>query len=214
MTLQVHAYILAGGRSSRFGSDKARATIDGLPLILRLANAVATFSLSITVVARREDTYQDLGLRTIADYEDFGGPVAGLLRALDDLVEKNIQPIESVNGNSFSHPSALADPTRALVLSCDLICWEPAWLTALLAMSHSGSNAIAFRTDRWQPFPGLYHPEMANAIRARTGFEDASMQTLLDDPNCKSIGISMNGLPSIRSANTQDELRRWISESK
>ena len=55
MTELVPAYILSGGRSSRFGSDKARALAAGKPLILHAADTVAPVAASITVVADRPD---------------------------------------------------------------------------------------------------------------------------------------------------------------
>jgi molybdopterin-guanine dinucleotide biosynthesis protein A len=199
----VHAFILAGGRSSRFGSDKARACIDGQPLIQRLANALASDVASVTVVAQQQDGYQDLGLRTIADYQVHGGPLAGLLRALEDL-------------RMVSFPSRIDDPVDAwaLVLSCDLIRWEPNWLIALRAnyTKNPATLAIAFRSDRWQPFPGLYHSSLAKLVRRRTELGDASMHGLLDDPATKTVAVGLAGLPPIQSANTPDELQGWQRE--
>ena len=37
-------FILAGGRSSRFGSDKARAVVHGQPLLMRLFQQVASLT--------------------------------------------------------------------------------------------------------------------------------------------------------------------------
>ena len=77
-------YILAGGRSSRFGSDKARALLDGEPLVARLARQIEPVARRVTVVAEAADTYADLGLRTIADRRPGLGPLAGLEAALLD----------------------------------------------------------------------------------------------------------------------------------
>ncbi len=205
MNSQVHAYILAGGHSSRFGSDKARVFVHGQPLIARLAQSLASDGVSVTVVAQQVDAYQDLGLRTIADYEAHHGPLAGLLRALEDLTER-------MEKNSKSCSDGCEENVRALVLSCDILQWEPVWLTALLSAMHLGSLATAFRTDRWQPFPGLYNPRLLDTIRKRTKLGKGSMHGFLDDPDCDSIAVELGELPQIRSFNTQDEFRRLLSE--
>ena len=46
------AFILAGGRSSRFGSDKARFLIDGEPLALRTARVLRACGLAPVLVLR------------------------------------------------------------------------------------------------------------------------------------------------------------------
>src|SRR5437867_170131 len=77
-------YIAAGGRSSRFGSDKARADVNGIPLILHVARRLEEAVSSLTVVADVEHKFEDLQLRTIADQHPGFGPMAALHAALDD----------------------------------------------------------------------------------------------------------------------------------
>ena len=48
---KVPVYILAGGRSSRFGHDKAMARLAGVPLLSRVGTLAAPFASRITVVA-------------------------------------------------------------------------------------------------------------------------------------------------------------------
>ncbi len=54
-------YILAGGKSRRFGSDKARAEAKGVAVIVRVAEALASIAGTVTVVADRAGRYDDLG---------------------------------------------------------------------------------------------------------------------------------------------------------
>ena len=60
-------YILAGGQSRRFGQDKARALVEGSPLLLHVARAAEPLGGEMRVVAAQEGEYQDLGLETVAD---------------------------------------------------------------------------------------------------------------------------------------------------
>lgn len=95
MTREVTGIVLAGGRSSRFGSDKlAIATsADGRsPTILdRAIDAVSTVASRVIVVGREEHDWQPRPgalIRAVPDLEPFGGPLqaltAGLAQVLPD----------------------------------------------------------------------------------------------------------------------------------
>ena len=140
------AYILAGGKSSRFGSDKARAVIDGMPNLRFLADRLAKFDLPTTIVAQSLSDYSDLGLRTIPDFERDAGPLVGTITALHDA--KSL-------GAEWS-----------LILTCDLLWHNDTWLEAMLAASQSAPStshpsvlAWLFQPDSFSPFPGLYHAD-------------------------------------------------------
>ena len=74
--------LLAGGRSSRFGSDKARVDVGGGPLLLRNLEALTHGGSDAFVVGPPRDTYADLGVRSLPDATPGGGPMAGLVTAL------------------------------------------------------------------------------------------------------------------------------------
>jgi molybdopterin-guanine dinucleotide biosynthesis protein A len=70
--------ILAGGQSTRFGSDKAYAMWNGVPLIDHVAVRLATITHAIVVCGRDHD-----GIPSIPDRPAPGlGPLAGLNAAL------------------------------------------------------------------------------------------------------------------------------------
>jgi len=76
-------YILVGGKSSRFGEDKALLEWQGQRLAAHVAGGVEAAAGSATLVGSIEK-YQHLGYRVIPDPVDGFGPLAGLLAALDD----------------------------------------------------------------------------------------------------------------------------------
>ena len=75
--VQVRRFVLAGGRSRRFGTDKARACINGQPLVQRIADHLLPEAKGVCVVADRADKYADLGLATLADPFPPGAPSTG-----------------------------------------------------------------------------------------------------------------------------------------
>lgn len=76
-------YVLTGGRSSRFGSNKAFVDVNGQPMVAHVAQQVRAASDTVTLVGPVE-TYGSLGLRVIEDGINDFGPAAGILAALED----------------------------------------------------------------------------------------------------------------------------------
>jgi molybdopterin-guanine dinucleotide biosynthesis protein A len=181
---QVPAYILAGGKSSRFGSDKARALLTGQPLIRRIADAVSLCALSVTAIADVPDKYSDLGLRTIDDTTPGQGPLAGLEAAMLDC----------------------AMPSWLLLLSCDLIDVRQPWIESLLRMRTDGARCIAFRPGGlWQPMLALYHTSALAIVQRRLVDRRLRMQELLDQLEAIESPLPTDW-PEVLQANTPDAL--------
>ncbi|MFI4861930.1 MAG: molybdenum cofactor guanylyltransferase [Phycisphaerales bacterium JB063] len=192
------AYILAGGRSVRFGSDKARAAVNGHPLILHVARELAPFASSITAVAQTADHYTDLGLTTIADGAADNGPVQGLLAAL-------IHHIETRGGGWL------------VLAACDMLTREhDAYRTLIQAIPDTprGCQAIAHRTDRWHPMPGLYHTDMLPAVAAFLADGGRAFQTLLNKPALRAFAPHTHTHPLARlvHANTPGQLQAGLQQ--
>lgn len=79
----LESFILAGGLSKRFGTDKARYKHLGRPFLNHIHDTVAIVSAKVTVIAKEAGAYDDLGVVTIADNYPEQAPIAGLLTAFD-----------------------------------------------------------------------------------------------------------------------------------
>lgn len=171
------AYILAGGRSTRFGSDKARALLDNRPLILRIADTLESRGHEVFAVAREAGQYADLGIETIPDIEPDLGPVGGLQTALKHRAQGWL-----------------------ILCSCDLVYPSPEPIRQLeqARVGQDDADAVVYRTDRWQPFPGLYHTRLLRFAGHR------SMQGLLDAAVTRPVPCE--DLRAITQANRPDEL--------
>ena len=161
------AYILAGGQSSRFGSDKARAVVHDIPLILHVAESIRPVSSSMTVVADRPNKYADLGLRTIADSVANKGPLGGLLSALQDFQDDWL-----------------------LLVSCDLLGLRTEWIELLVNQPRTNVSVVAFRDRRWQPFPALFKRDMLDRVREQLNRRDRALQHLLN-----SVAVRTQAVP-------------------
>lgn len=177
----IPAYILAGGKRRRFGSDKARATFRGRPLILTPSDQFCAMGFGVTIVGMCDGQHEDLGLSTIGDIEPGQGPVGGLRTAL-------------------THHQA----GWILMCSCDMLSIDDSWVTALIGELQRSPDAevIAARNEVWQPFPALYHTRLL----ASSVLRDArSFQSLFDRVSVSVI--TTDDLPIVRQVNTQEELR-------
>jgi molybdenum cofactor guanylyltransferase len=79
------AWILAGGRSSRMGTDKALLEIDGQPLVAHVADTVSKVCGPVAIVGdpgRYGDLALSMRLRVIPDSHAGQGPLAGIEAAL------------------------------------------------------------------------------------------------------------------------------------
>lgn len=79
--------VLAGGRSSRMGRDKALIDIDGKPMLVRAAESLLAVTDAVVVVQDRRDHYNSLfagnsQIRCIEDQAAYTGPLHGIIRAL------------------------------------------------------------------------------------------------------------------------------------
>ncbi len=156
---RVPIYILAGGKSSRFGRDKAREQLGGVPLIVQLARTVQSVASSITVVADRPDKYRDLELRTIVDSVPGLGPIGGLLTALDDCVSDG----------------------WLLVLSCDYVGVRTDWIRGLLAHRRDGTRAVVYRHSAgWEPLLALYHTAIRPTVAEHVADGELAMWALVE----------------------------------
>jgi molybdopterin-guanine dinucleotide biosynthesis protein A len=74
--------ILAGGRSERFGKNKAFATFQGVPLIERALRVMTALFREVMIVTNSPAEYPPYGVLVLTDQEPHQGPLGGLVTAL------------------------------------------------------------------------------------------------------------------------------------
>lgn len=197
------AYILAGGQSSRFGSSKALACIDGRPQIQRLAAQLIADDWQAVAISQTAMEFESLGIRTVADLEPDQGPVAGILSGMLDLPAKDRS----------------ASPW-ALFTTCDLWLWNPLWSkllvpdqmipepNGLLHYFRSSVQAGTVETNPFVPFPCAIHQDALPTIQRAWQAGCRSMRELIAIFGSSAISqvISTDLLPM--SFNTLDDLER------
>lgn len=160
MDNKVGAIIIAGGKSSRMGSDKGLMLLNGKPLIGYIISALIPISSEI-VISTNNPNYEQFGFPLIPDEHANIGPMGGLHAALKH---------SSTNQN--------------IVVSCD----TPFIATEILnKMATAGFDNCAFLDSEKQihPLIGLYSKEVVNAIEFQISKENYKMMDLLELINCQ-----------------------------
>lgn len=155
----VDAALIAGGRSRRFGEDKAFAEWRGEPLwLVQLRKLLILPEINQVWLSTNSE-------------QDFPAHIDGVTR-LNDAIE-DIGPIGALK-TLFENSEA----DRVLVLAVDMPMMEP---EALLKQVQSGPCLVSKLDDRWEPLAGIYpRQEMLSLIEQQIEADQLSLQKLLD----------------------------------
>ena len=131
--------ILAGGRSRRFGSDKAMAQLGGVSMLVRAIDTVREFDDEPVIITRPDADYHFKGCRVERDLIPGCGPLGGLYTAFKLFRESVL-----------------------LVLTCDMPIVSASLLRRLLSEYDAHSESVHFEGigGQTEPFPGLYHSSL------------------------------------------------------
>lgn len=124
------AVILAGGKSSRMGRDKADLIWDEQPLYLHQKNTALNAGFDLVVVSRNKDGF-------LQDNAKEKGPLAGILAALQD---KNIQQKQYLCVLPVDMPYVTSAMLQALMNAAktsSIICFENETFPFMLKVSLS-----------------------------------------------------------------------------
>jgi len=103
-TPSLRAFLLAGGRSSRMGQDKALLSIHGQPLVQQMLAKLRALGLEATVCGNRADlaAYSPI----LPDAAEACGPLGGITAALESSPPSSTSSSPSISPACPSHSSA------------------------------------------------------------------------------------------------------------
>ena len=81
----ITAFIIAGGRSRRFGRDKLLHEYRGKPIIKHAVDSLASVFADIVIIANEVEKFSFLGLPVYVDIIQGIGPIGGIYTALSNL---------------------------------------------------------------------------------------------------------------------------------
>ncbi|MBI5770224.1 MAG: molybdenum cofactor guanylyltransferase [Verrucomicrobia bacterium] len=154
------ALLLAAGRSTRMGRDKAMLELDGAPLWQRQRDMlVRAGAAEVLLSARPEQTWTRAAAPHFAamvhDSQPNSGPLAGITAGLER-----------------------ASQAHLAVLAIDLPQMTAAWFTALRATCRPGVGAVGRRDGFFEPLAAIYPRELMPLAWAALARGELSLQKL------------------------------------
>ncbi len=154
---EVTGIILAGGMSSRFGSNKALSRFEGERLIHRLCKTVGSVTDRIMLITNTPEEYAFLNVASRKDLVPRCGPIGGIFTAL-----------------------RTANTPLCLCVACDMPFIKPEFLEYMLERSPGYDVVVPMNDGREEPLCAVYRDTCASAIENRiqarrhkmTGFFD------------------------------------------
>lgn len=145
---KIAGYVMAGGESARFGSDKALAEFSGRAMVLRMTELLGQVARETFVVGGVEK-YARLGVNCIPDRWPGQGPLGGIITAL-------------LYSRSYA-----ADSEWNLIVSCDMPFLTADWLRFLSERAASSSAEVLLPHSASGPEPlcACYRTDAAEGLR-------------------------------------------------
>ncbi len=128
--------IMAGGKSSRMGTDKSFVLFQGRPLIEVVLERVAGLGAETLLVTNNPPAYAHLGLPMFSDVLPDNGPLGGIYTAV-----------------------LRAQNPYVLVVACDMPWLNPKLLTYQLDLRHAADIVV----PRWDKYPEPLHAVYSKA---------------------------------------------------
>jgi len=188
----VAGLILAGGKSSRMGSDKALKRWQGVPLIFRVYEAIAPVVTQVSILTPWPERYRDIlppdchGLREAQPHQ---GPAFALAQGFAQMQSPWL-----------------------LVVACDLPCLDPTmlsrWRGELADLSPKIQAMIPRWGERWEPLCGFYRGDLGPKLAGYLDQGGRSLQGFLNQLEVKALPVGEGDLPHFHNCNTPADLER------
>jgi molybdopterin-guanine dinucleotide biosynthesis protein A len=160
--------VLAGGKSSRMGRDKASLLFAGEPLLRRVVERLGRATGQVLVIGPAELGALVPRVQVVPDLEVGRGPLGGLVTAL-----------------------RTADANRVFVVGCDMPFVQPALVAAMIerARAELTLDAVVLRSDRGaEPLHAVYSHRCLLAAVDQLARGDRSLRHLLRRLRVGEIG--------------------------
>ena len=184
--------LMAGGKSSRMGTDKSFVLLDGKPLIEHLMRRTASLGQNETIlIANRPDDYAHFGLPMFSDVLPEKGSLGGIYSAVYH-----------------------SQSEYTLVLACDMPFANPALLRHMIGLLDSPYDVVVPRVAGYpEGLHAIYGKTCLPAIRARLDADHLKVIGFYEDVRVRYLDeaeyqrFDAQGL-SFFNVNTPEELER------
>ncbi len=194
--IAMSAIVLAGGKSSRMGRDKALLPFGKRTMLEHLAAITPSLFEETWIVVDQKSKTEGLhleGAQVCEDLMKHRGPLAGLYTGL-----------------CASHLNANC------VLTCDMPLVDEALLRNLVDYWDSDLDGLCLEDAKGhlQPFPGIYSRSCRLLMRSLLDVGEASMKRFLQVAVIKPLPVSEETEPAFTNMNTPEDYRVLLEAKK
>jgi len=187
----ITAILLAGGKSSRMGTDKGLIELNGASFMARIIRAVEPFVNKITIVSN-DPNYDVFNLKRVSDIIPDAGPLAGIFSGL------------------FYSESEVN-----LILSCDVPLINEAVIKILIDGYDPEMDVIQLQSQgKTIPLIALYKKHCMHRCLESLKKGERRLTKVVEQMNTKTIILDSSLEPLVRNINTVDELKEIRHELK
>lgn len=183
------AAVLAGGKSSRFGSNKAFASwLDGNVIIDVVVSTIKAISHESFIITNEAEPYKYLGLPIIKDATANAGPMAGLLSAL-----------KNTKGN------------RVFITACDMPLLNQRLIEWMWDIETWATVVVPRTPNGLEPMHAIYHRSLIPMLEYSIQHNQLSLQKFISEISRYEISSHdiikfCHDFSCLKSANTKAEL--------
>ena len=179
--------VLCGGASRRMGRDKALIVVEGRPLAVRVADAIAAAGATrVVAVGGDVDALRNAGLHAVPDTEPGAGPLAGLVTALDAVGDGIV-----------------------FVAACDLVAPSPVAVAAAVRAltADPGADVAAPVVDgRRQWMHAAWRRRVETPLAAAFAAGERAVHAAVSAGGLRAVDVAVDPR-SVADADTPSELR-------
>ena len=190
------AIILAGGKSSRMGQDKALLKFGEKTILENLAHFARSFFSETLVIVNEGKRLNGLDLKEANLYEDLiqeNGPLAGLYTGL--VYSKNLS---------------------SCVFTCDMPFIDDFIVRKLVEHWEAGFDVVCLEEQEggYQPFPGIYHRSSRSLIKSLLELGENSMRCFLQVAVVKSLMLEKEEKAMLTNMNYIEDYYQALREKE
>lgn len=191
--MKVTAIILAGGKSSRMGTDKGLVLLNRKPMIQHIIEAVQKTEINDILIISNNLAYKQFGLPVYSDIIKESGPLGGIYTGL-------------VNSTT----------SRNMILSCDIPFINDEVMNVLLEDQSQSPITVLKYKDRIHPLIGIFNTSIIPDLQAQISKNNLKVRELIQFKNATILDLETKilGIQSqvVANVNTKEDLKEYIDE--
>lgn len=172
--------IMAGGKSSRMGTDKGLMDFQGKPMIQYGIDLLSTFFKTV-VISTNQDEYSQFGLTIIPDIHKNCGPIGGLHAVLSEI-----------------------ETEYAFLLSCDMPFVSTEVILKIVDASEYQLATVPVVGGKMEPLCALYSVQILPKIQRNIDNRNFKMMQLIQD--CHPNFIDFDEINAFLNFNSKSDL--------